>query len=183
MRVNVFIFLIGIVSGLAFADDNPDSAALCYLPIPDASMCPQPTELKRNPKTNMWSTNTGWKSESGSFSAAIVRFLGAQWKGVELGQILCLYIGPNSNDFPVGIYKNLIVYTPKSLLKNVPESSGYQMPWTVKSESVQTTMNCYSTTGSPCDCPFITYEEKVMSVDDTIRSIQQPSQFPEWGSS
>ena len=180
-----FLALTFMTSGLGLADtaDNValDSAESCYLPIPDAYMCPQPSELKKDPKTNTWTTDSGWLSDSSSFSSSIVKFLGAQWKGVQLGQILCLYLGPNPNDFPVGLHKNLIVRTPEELLDGVSKNTAYKSPWTVKTRSTQITMNCYSTTGVTCDCPFRLYTEKKESVADTINSIQQPGNYPPWG--
>ncbi|MEC8882940.1 MAG: T4SS-associated protein EirA [Pseudomonadota bacterium] len=184
MLLQFFLALTFMTSGLGLADtdDNvaSDSAESCYLPIPDAYMCPQPSELKKDPKTNTWTTDSGWISDSSSFSSSIVKFLGAQWKGVQLGQILCLYLGPNPNDFPVGVHKNLIVETPEQLLKGV-SNTAYKSPWTIKTKSTQITMNCYSTTGVTCDCPFRIYQEKKESVAETINSIQQPGNYPAWG--
>lgn len=180
MFLRIFLILICAASGLVVADDR-DSAASCYLPIPDAYMCPQPSELKKNPKTSMWFTDGGWSSDSGSFSTSIVKFLGAQWKGVQLGQVLCLYVGPNLNDFPVGLHKNLIVKSPENLLDGVSENTDYKSPWVVKTQSTQTIMNCYSTTGITCDCPFRIYLEKKESVDESINSIQHSTGYSNWG--
>ena len=179
------IFLLAFfTSHITFAnseDNSLDSAESCYLPIPDASKCPDPSTLKINTKTNQWTTDSGWKSDGGSFTKSISKFLGAQWKGVDLGQILCLYMGPDTSDFPVGIHKNLIVRTPMTILDGVSQNSNYKSPWILKSKDVQITLNCYSTTGSTCDCPFITYVEKTLPIDEVINSIQQPSNYPAWG--
>ena len=185
MRLQFFLALTFMTSSLGLADASDsaelDSAASCYLPIPDAYMCPQPSELKKDTRKNIWTTDSGWISDSSSFSSSIVKFLGAQWKGVQLGQVLCLYLGPNTNDFPVGLHKNLIVKTPEALLDGVSKNTAYKSPWTIKTKSTQITMNCYSTTGVTCDCPFRLYIEEKKSVDETINSIQRPSNYPAWG--
>ena len=92
-----------------------NSAESCYLPLSGASICPQVSELKLNPKTNEWKTDSDWSSTAGSFSRSVTSFLGAQWKGVELGYLLCLYQGPNKNEFPIGMHRNMVIQSPEKL--------------------------------------------------------------------
>ncbi|HAV93513.1 MAG TPA: hypothetical protein DCW33_01435 [Proteobacteria bacterium] len=158
-----------------------DSAETCYLPLKNASVCPPVSALKLNPRTNEWKTDNDWKSTAGSFSSSVTHFLGAQWKGVQLGYMLCLYQGPNKNEFPIGMHKNVVVESPLMLLDHLdPKGANYKNPWIVKEKKVQTTLDCYSKTNNPCDCPYIQYQEKKESVEDIINSIQQPKEFPPW---
>lgn len=56
--------------------------------------CPPPGALVRDPKTLLWSTPQGdWKSYAPSFSKHANVFLGAQWQGVKVGNLFCLYQG------------------------------------------------------------------------------------------
>ena len=158
-----------------------NSAESCYLPLSGASICPQVSELKLNPKTNEWKTDSDWNSTAGSFSRSVTSFLGAQWKGVELGYLLCLYQGPNKNEFPIGMHRNMVIQSPEKLLDNLsPKGADYKNPWNVKEKKTQVTMDCYSKNSNPCDCPFIEYVEKKESVDEIVGSIQKPAQYPPW---
>ena len=153
----------------------------CYLPLAGASVCPKVSELKYNAKTSEWSTDDDWKSTTSSFTKKITIFLGAQWKGVQMGHLLCLYKGPNANEFPVSMHKNIIVQSPQSLLENLsPKGAQYTNPWVIKNKKTLVTMDCYSQKNSPCDCPWIQFQEKTQSVDDVIESIEKPTIYPPW---
>ena len=161
----------------AFANDSE----YCVLPLSGASVCPKVSDLKYNTKTSEWSTDDDWKSTTSSFTKKITIFLGAQWKGVQMGHLLCLYKGPNANEFPVSMHKNIIVQSPKSLLDNLnPKGAQYVNPWVVKEAKTLVTMDCYPENSSPCDCPWIQFQEKTQSVEDVIESIQKPSIYPPW---
>ena len=158
-----------------------DSAETCYLPLKGASICPQVSDLKRNAKTNEWSTDSGWKSTASSFTTSVTKFLGAQWKGVQMGYMLCLYQGPNTNEFPIGMHKNVVVESPLQLLDHLdPKGADFKNPWIVKEKKVQTTLDCYAKNDNPCDCPYIVFRTKQQSVDEIVESIEQPKQFPPW---
>jgi len=76
------------------------------------STCPSIDQLK---KTKMrWSGPEGWKSSDDSFVDEIAYFMGAQWIGIKVGQIVCKYKGKREFTFPVTLERNdILVPTPK----------------------------------------------------------------------
>lgn len=66
--------------------------------------CPAPNKLQ---KTGLiWKAPGGWISYSESFVDHITQFIGAQWIGVEVGKIICLYRGDKEFTFPVALEQN-----------------------------------------------------------------------------
>jgi len=76
--------------------------------------CPQPKQLIKNQKTLTWSAPGGWKSYDQSFVQKISEFRGAQWAGVNIGQIACVYTGTNKLTFPVILVFNKLTTAPSS---------------------------------------------------------------------
>lgn len=75
--------------------------------------CPKTTDLKQ---TNLkWNAETEikWQAES-SFVTKIASFEGAQWQGIKVGQISCIYKGADNNTFPVALQSNHIFTQPES---------------------------------------------------------------------
>lgn len=79
---------------------------------PDYIACPKISDLHKNTIKMIWFANGGWKSFSPSFSAQIGEFLGAQWQGVNLGNISCIYRGTDQMAFPIILQYNNLVYAP-----------------------------------------------------------------------
>ena len=63
--------------------------------------CPKPSQLVK--EGLWWKADNTWKSYSESFVEEIARFTGAQWIGVEVGTVICLYKGKNDLAFPVAL--------------------------------------------------------------------------------
>jgi hypothetical protein len=76
--------------------------------------CPLAKELTRNGM--QWSVGSKWKSYSDSFVKEIASFIGAQWVGVKVGKIICIYRGKDNGDFPVALEetKSHIIQEPTS---------------------------------------------------------------------
>lgn len=74
--------------------------------------CPLVESLKLDPKEMKWSTQDGWKSANPSFVRSVRQFVGAQWTGVNVGDVICLYIQGGRSDFPVTLHKPLVVLSP-----------------------------------------------------------------------
>lgn len=111
---------------------------------PRTYYCPAVSELTQNGLN--WSARDGkWRSYSPSFAKEINTFLEAQWIGVNVGKIICLYQGKENFDFPIAIEPT------KSIL--VLEPSG--QAWVEKHPGYKT---CKSTNIS--DCPFVTQQEE-----------------------
>ncbi len=99
----------------AKAYQNPNADAPCDKPVMD--QCPQPSELVKDSKTMQWSAKghldgTKYQSFDKSFTNTVDHFIGAQWVGVKVGQIICLYQPSNSNEFPVQLVFNTLTYAP-----------------------------------------------------------------------
>lgn len=98
-----------------------------------------------------------------------------------MGHLMCIYQGPNVNEFPVSLHKNIIVQNPQDLLKSVsPKGAQYTSPWSLKEKKTLITMDCYSPNNTTCDCPWIIFVEEQLTVDQTIESIQKPTVYPPW---
>lgn len=114
--------------------------------------CPKPTELK---KVGLrWESGKTWKSFQNSFTDTISRFLGAQWKGVGVGNVICVYESDNPSDFPIELVGQKLVQRPDyPKWENNPRSS---------------LINCLTSTNNTCDCQFSYYEEEEPEDIDTI---------------
>lgn len=105
--------------------------------------CPQPSELIKNGL--YWGTATGgWKSYSESFDATISSFVGAQWVGINVGKMVCIYKGNLSMSFPVTVQNDTLSLSPTGGLwgndlggyKNCHSSNILDCPFVVKTQSV-----------------------------------------------
>lgn len=105
--------------------------------------CPQPAELVKNGL--YWGTALGgWKGYSESFDASITSFLGAQWVGVNVGKMICIYKGNLAISFPVTIQNDILAQAPAEGLWG-KDLGGYR--------------NCHST--NIADCPFVVKSQSV----------------------
>lgn len=105
--------------------------------------CPSPSDLVKNGL--FWGTIIGgWKSYSESFDQKIVSFLGAQWNGINVGKMICLYQGNAPLSFPITVQNDALAQAPSAGLwgRNL---GGYQ--------------NCHS--NNPLDCPFVVKTQSV----------------------
>lgn len=164
-------------SVVVIAQDVPSSSGSSSCPNayqPGASFCPEISELYRGEK-EIWQTKSGWKANEPSFVPEITKFIGVQWKGVNIGRATCIYTGSSEAEFPVSLYLNIIVKNPKDLTDN----SRYQPADSEKTKlytplkNDQGTLNCYSSSNNICDCPFFRYEVKEESSREVIFSIQK----------
>ena len=75
--------------------------------------CPEIKDLQVN--NLIWSaqTTTKWKSSTPSFVEEIHSFAGAQWKGIQVGQITCIYYGKQNTTFPVELISNNLFELPR----------------------------------------------------------------------
>ncbi len=128
-RVVNHLFLISVMGCCLSAQ------ALTQTP---AHLCPSPDELERDNKTLIWSSKKhDWKSYAPSFSRKIEQFQGAQWQGVNVGNLFCIYQG-DSKSFLITLQYHTVVQEP---------SSGQ---WGANTNGLR---NCRSHQQS--DCPFV----------------------------
>lgn len=113
-----------MVTPMALANDNPnllpvtnvdEKAASAHL-MPGYNLqrdfCPPVENLTKDPDTKLWSADGGWKSNSPSFINTLSSFVGAQWVGVSVGEVICLYAKSSRAEFPVAIQRGKLVPAP-----------------------------------------------------------------------
>lgn len=105
--------------------------------------CPSVKAFSKNHKTLYWSAKGGWQGYQKSFATKLKRFLGAQWQGVAIGQITCLYQPSDKLTFPVEIDYNKITFEPRN------------KPWSKNQHGFR---NCVS--HNPKDCAFYVRPKK-----------------------
>ena len=80
--------------------------ALCMAQKPNpVRTCPPISAISKDPAKLTWSAQDGFKSYEMSFIDQLTTFLGAQWNGVKVGQVTCVYSGKPKTAFPI-----LLVY-------------------------------------------------------------------------
>ncbi len=104
-------FLLGLNSPILAS--QPTSAKATKTTIPAGFLtCPALNKITKDPSTSIWSDKSGWKSYSPSFAEHLTKFLGAQWQGVNVGTLSCLYSGDNNMTFPVILTYNQLTLAP-----------------------------------------------------------------------
>lgn len=106
----------------------------------EISYCPLLTDLVK--RDLFWySKDNSWRSYTQSFSSAITTFVGAQWEGVKLGKVFCLYLGNEQFAFPIALEQlhSRVVLEPNQTNWSAKIDGGYKA---CKSSNV-------------VDCPFV----------------------------
>jgi len=111
--VILHIALIQMLCCCALAQSTHNAATPYFTAVDKASYCPALNELTLDTATRIWSAPGGWKSYEQSFATEITQFLGAQWIGIEIGQIACIYAGKEKYTFPILLIYNTLVQAPK----------------------------------------------------------------------
>lgn len=120
--------------------------------------CPAINELYK--KGMRWRTDSAWKGYQDSFAEKIVTFKGAQWKGVGIGRVICIYGSNDSNEFDIQIANSSLIKRP------------YFAYW--ENNTSKDVINCLSKRSNPCDCQFSFYvEEKETDLDVIIQGIKK----------
>ncbi|MEC7030844.1 MAG: T4SS-associated protein EirA [Pseudomonadota bacterium] len=120
--------------------------------------CPQANELYQSKM--QWKTDSGWTGYQKSFAKGISHFMGAQWKGVGVGQIYCIYQPDDPSEFPIQLTSETLYSRPDyAMWENSPSKD---------------VINCISGQNDPCDCQFSRYiEQKDDNIDDIIFNIEK----------
>ena len=90
IRILVILLFFFLPVGYAQQLQQPNSTGI---------FCPPPEALTR--QGLIWSGPDNWKSYNGSFVKQIGGFIGAQWIGINVGKVICIYRGEAGFDFPV----------------------------------------------------------------------------------
>jgi hypothetical protein len=75
-------------------------------------ICPLVGRLVTNSQTHQWGAPGGWKTTSPSFLHSVDAFLGAQWVGVGIGEVICIYGKIGRSDFPITLQRKQLVPAP-----------------------------------------------------------------------
>lgn len=113
------------------------------------STCPPISLLSRHGM--YWGAPGGWTTFNPSFIKKITHFVAAQWQGVNLGSVMCVYTGGKGRAFPVVLQQ----MTNAGL---APEPFGLHW-YSIKTPGIR---NCTSQDKSPLtvlECAYITVVE------------------------
>jgi hypothetical protein len=93
----ILIILVSLIicNGLAYANTVPP------VKQPEQDLCPTPDVLVK--QELFWSAPQGWVSFSESFDTRITQFVKAEWIGVNVGKIICIYKGDKKFGFPIAL--------------------------------------------------------------------------------
>lgn len=92
---------------------SPDATISTPKSLPTGYIeCPKVENLHKDLKKKTWGNKHGWKSYETSFANDISTFLGAQWQGVKIGNISCLYKSKEGLTFPIILHYSRLVYEP-----------------------------------------------------------------------
>lgn len=113
--------------------------------------CPEISKLK---KIDMfWGAPGGWRSYSQSFVNTIASFSGAQWVGINVGKMLCVYKGKETFEFPVVLQNDTLTPVPDGE-KWIKQPGGY--------------INCLS--GEIQDCAF-KFQEATTDIKNVYKEL------------
>jgi hypothetical protein len=147
--------------------------------------CPSAAQLKLDPQKHVWSAVGGWKSYDVSFVQNVTQFIGAQWTGVNIGQLTCLYVGLPEGTFPIKLVSNHLFHFPYRI--TIKESNANGVITSTPSKWLHPAsgyINCYSK--SQLDCPLEPvvakqqgnfYDEALQLKKDGIPAIDRGSAF------
>ncbi len=138
--ISKFFILLFFISTISSADNS-----VVFSSSKSAFYCPELNQLTKNETTMTWSAPGGWKSYGQSFVEKVAEFRGAQWEGVNIGQIACVYTGENKLTFPIVLVFNKLTSAPVggAWVSSTPDS---------KQKYASGYYNCPSKIIS--DCPF-----------------------------
>lgn len=137
------IFSLIFNASFAAEPQTPTSApsvAATQTPVVKQDYCPAVNELQK--KDLFWGAPGGWISYGESWDPKVVRFVKAQWIGINVGKIICIYSSDRKNSFPIALEQkqNRIVYNPTGV------------NW---SKDLQGHKECHPLSGDVKDCPFL----------------------------
>jgi hypothetical protein len=111
-----FVAMPAVTDQPLLPDTGLDKHEMSKYQMPDTSLqrdyCPPATNLTKDPVTQLWSADSGWKATAPSFVNSVTSFIGAQWVGVSVGVVICLYGKAGRSDFPVAIQRGTLVPEP-----------------------------------------------------------------------
>lgn len=114
------------------------AAPLAHIPNPDVVHCPSIAKIYHSQQNHWGTSDAAFRSLDTSFSHHLKTFLGAQWQGINVGYVLCIY-KPVEPD----LFKVTLLYGPLTLQ---PTDKNWQ-------KNKEGNYNCIATNVN--DCPFV----------------------------
>lgn len=99
MKRYPFIFLILIFTHYALANSTNITPVSANVATPTQFYCPEPDQLVK--KDLYWNAEGGWISFGESFDKQITGFVKAEWVGVNVGRVICIYQGDRKYSFHI----------------------------------------------------------------------------------
>lgn len=120
----IFTFVMGLLCfPLAYAETLPSGQINSQLFV--QQHCP-PVEVLYSEGGTVWKAPEGWASNTPSLDDKVDEFIGAQWIGINVGEIICLYGKHDRNNFPVSLQRHMIVNAPTSAEAWSDDKGGYK---------------------------------------------------------
>lgn len=107
--ITFFASVVAFTNTIAQQGNHNDPS---HKPTKNIFFCPAISALKKDPQKLTWSVGDNWKSHDTSFISKVTEFLGAQWNGVKVGQITCVYKGIPKTAFPILLIYNTLTLEP-----------------------------------------------------------------------
>jgi hypothetical protein len=156
-------FVSAMADTIPTSSDAAQSPAATLTPNLTQELCPPIEALTQN-MDNTWSAPGGWKSHSPSFMKSVTQFIGAQWIGVNLGEVICIYSKGGVNRFPINLQRSNLVVSPvgggwtadkggyKDCSANDPKQCRFFSPQAEKHVNVYDEIDFYK--GKPIDSSY-----------------------------
>lgn len=132
--------------------------------------CPSAAALQLDPQKHVWSAVGGWKSYDVSFVRNVTQFIGAQWTGVNIGQLTCVYAGMPEGTFPIKLVSNHLFHFPYKI--TVVEDNGNGVITTRPSKWLHPEggyINCYSKLQLDCPLEPVVAEQQESFYDQALK--------------
>ncbi len=118
MLKTLFFILTLLFPLYGLGDTSTDDPTITSLMTPEGPVklatihCPTAHTLVYNSEKMTWSAPGDFNGFNTSFTKEIKAFTGAQWTGAGLGQIFCVYSGPDKLALPIVLAHNVISLEP-----------------------------------------------------------------------
>lgn len=125
------------------------------------NFCPDISAFELDAQHYHWSTADGnWKSYGLSFAKKLTAFIGAQWDGVNIGQLTCLYAGVPKGTFVIKAVSSHLFYAPTKANDN---------HWSTPQDGF---INCKSHEQKQCPVRPV-YKKKKVDLIEQAESLKQ----------
>ena len=147
---SIFIFVYLLMS-ISYADNAQSQSVNTQQFV----YCPKVESLVRDDVSGKWSAPGGWFSMKYSFAKQVNEYLGASYRGNDIGRIACYYISNETGDERITLKNTKLTQLPSlDVWKNSEQDKKIKV--------------CNADTN--VSCPFIVFQEsqQIESLEDAI---------------